>query len=101
MVLHRRAFCLGKTVVLAVAVATLSLKLCGLFKTKKTLGLLPKRVVGALMRADLNAGKAGSLAIKASPTTVYYIHPTDLCISWRLLYGVVLNYTPPAFHWTK
>lgn len=82
-------------------VATLSLKLCGLFKTKKTLGLLPKRVVGALMRSDLNVGKAGSLAIKASAIEVCYIYRTDPCISWSLLYGVVLNYTPAAFHWTK
>lgn len=103
MALHRCAFCLEKSVVLAAAVATLSLKLCGLLKTKKktTSGLLPRRAAGALMRADLDADKAGSLAVKASPTKIYYICSTDPNVSWSLLYGLGRNYTPAAFHQTK
>lgn len=60
---------LGKSVVLAAAVGTASVKLNGLFKSEeKPLGLLSKRVVGALMRAELIAGRAGFFVRKAAPT---------------------------------
>lgn len=52
------------------------------------MGLLPKRVVGALMRADLNAGKAGSLAMKAALTKVFYVYPTDPCDLLGVFYMV-------------
>lgn len=96
MVLTSPGACgLGKSVMVAAAVGTACLRLNGLFKTEeKPLGLLPKRVVCALMRADL-------IARKGSPTEVYYMHPTDPCVSLSLLYGVILKCTRAAFHRPK
>lgn len=53
------------------------------------------------MGAEMNMGKAGSPALGESPMEVCCVYPADQCISQSLLYGIVLSYTPAAFHWVE
>ena len=50
-----------------------------------------------MTEAEPDAGKAGSLALKAFPSEAHCVYPADPCTSRELSRGAVLNYPRAGF----